>query len=291
MALAVNCQYCAMLVCALLSSFLVSEARPAMSDLIYEPTQVYNSAAGSSEPDPKAEDKSLRVLSYNIRHGAGTDERLDLERTATAIKSLTPDLVGLQEVDSSVKRSGSVNQPKELGRLLGMNAAFGSFMDYDGGQYGLAVLSRFPIKSAHALRLPEGNEPRVALIAEIAMPFGRRIALANVHFDWVEDDRFRFAQASLLAKALARLNTPYVLLGDFNDEPGSRTLKLFQGMAVEAKKPASNRLTFSSVKPEVEIDFIFASPGSKWKVGEGKAIDLPVVSDHRPVLAELVLKR
>lgn len=262
-----------------------------MSDLVFEPAQIFGF---SPQPACQANweaDEKLRVVTYNIRHCAGTDERLDLERTAQAIRRLQPDLVGLQEVDCLVQRSGRVNQAQVLGSRLEMNSAFGSFMDYEGGQYGLAVLSRFPIKSAKALRLPEGHEPRVALFADAELPSGRTVTLVNLHFDWVDDDAFRFTQASHLAKALASLTTPYVLLGDFNDQPGSRTLNLFKSLTLEAEKPESNRLTFSSVKPEVEIDFIFAAPAEKWEVGEGQVKDLPIVSDHRPVLAQLTLKR
>ena len=280
-----------MLASALLLSTVLSQSNSAMKDLVFEPAPIFSIAPAAASQKQTTGDERFRVLSYNIRHCAGTDDRLDLARTAKAIGDLRPDFVGLQEVDQSAKRSGGVNQPQALGRSLSMNAAFGSFMDYDGGQYGLAVMSRFPIKSARAIRLPDGNEPRVALLAEALLPSGRVVTVVNVHFDWVDDDGFRFAQASRLASALGQLTTPYILLGDFNDQPGSRTIKLFQRMAVEAKKPASNRLTFSSITPEVEIDFIFAAPSNAWKVGAAKVIDLPQVSDHRPVLAELVLKR
>lgn len=280
-----------MLASALLAARLLPLEAPAMSDLVFEPAAIFSSSQETTHPDsPKGEDK-LRVLTYNIRHCAGTDDRLDLERTAKAIGDLKPDFVALQEVDLSVRRSEGVNQPQELGRRLGMHSAFGSFMDYDGGQYGLALLSRFRIKSARALRLPNGHEPRVALFADVVLPSGRTVTLVNLHFDWVSDDGYRFAQASLLATALGSLASPWILMGDFNDQPGSRTIKLFQNMAVEAKKPSSNRFTFSSIKPESEIDFIFAAPAKEWTVGEGRVIDLPVVSDHRPVLSELVLRR
>ncbi|MBN1443777.1 MAG: endonuclease/exonuclease/phosphatase family protein, partial [Planctomycetes bacterium] len=93
------------------------------------------------EPVPVA----YRVVSYNIRHGRGMDGEVDLERTAAVLRRLEPDIVGLQEVDDRVERSGRVNQPEELGRLLDMHPAFGSFFAHQGGQYGMAVLSRHPI--------------------------------------------------------------------------------------------------------------------------------------------------
>jgi len=237
-----------------------------------------------------ADDVQIRVLSYNIRHGAGMDERVDIGRSAALIKKLNPDLVGLQEVDNNVERSGSIDQAAEIGRLAGLSPAFGSFMDYQGGQYGMGALSRFPIVATESIRLPEGNEPRVALMVHVKLGSGETMALVNVHFDWVADDGFRFKQASFLAERLKQLKMPYVLLGDFNDEPGSRTIKLFQGMAREVVKPVGDRFTFSSVKPAKEIDFVFVAPPERWGVRSMKVLDEPVVSDHRPVLAEVVLK-
>lgn len=230
---------------------------------------------------------ALRVVSYNIRHGRGTDDVLDLERTAAALRALEPDLVGLQEVDRGAERSGGVDQAVELGRSLGMTPLFGAFMPYQGGEYGMGILSRHPVVRSWSIPLPEGNEPRVALAAEIVGPGGETVVAVNVHFDWVDDDGFRFAQASALAAVLDTLTHPWVLLGDFNDEPGSRTLELFQARALEADKPAGGDFTFSSDDPRKEIDFIFAAPAGGWRVREARVVEERPTSDHLPVLAVL----
>ncbi|MFT7619454.1 MAG: endonuclease/exonuclease/phosphatase family metal-dependent hydrolase [Planctomycetota bacterium] len=233
--------------------------------------------------------KSMRVVSYNIKHGAGNDGRLDLGRTAALIKNLHADIVGLQEVDRGCKRSNGVDQPFFLAEKTQMHAAFGSFMDYDGGQYGLAILSRHPIESSHEIRLPNGNEPRVALACRIKILDGTIVTAVNLHFDWVQDDKFRFAQAEVLNEYLGSLKTPFVLLGDFNDSRGSKTLELLSANKLDAEKPAADYLTFSSVKPEKEIDFIFASPRSEWELRWCKVLNGRVTSDHRPVIAVLDL--
>lgn len=88
-------------------------------------------AACATAPAPAP---ALRVVSYNIRHGAGMDGRVDLARTAAVLRALSPDLVALQEVDERVKRSGGVDQAQQLGEALGMQARFTSFMDYQGGR-------------------------------------------------------------------------------------------------------------------------------------------------------------
>ena len=254
------------------SSAPTADARPAGS----------GSGAGAELP--------YRVVSYNIRHGRGMDGEIDLQRIAGVLDRLEPDLIGLQEVDSRATRSGEVDQAAELGRLLEMHAAFGAFMPFQGGEYGMAILSRHPLRSVNPVRLPGGNEPRIALAVEVMLPGGETIMAVNVHFDWVRDDGFRFAQASALAEWLRELEMPYVLLGDFNDQPGSRTLDLFHALAGEAAKPTEERFTFPSVEPDREIDFIFAAPRTRWRIGEARVIDEQVASDHRPVVAELVLR-
>ena len=233
----------------------------------------------------EAAEQTLRIVSYNIRHGEGSDSKLDLERTAEVIKRLAPDIVGLQEVDDRVGRTGNVNQPDRLAQLTSMNAAFGSFMALQGGEYGLAILTKFPIKRSESIRLPRGNEPRVALAVEVQLPNGESLMVINVHFDWVDDDGYRFEQAKVVAEYLKTLKLPYVLLGDFNDVRESRTLALFTDLAKEAKKPDADRFTFSATKPQQEIDFIFMAPRDRWSVDEVRVIDEPVASDHRPVLA------
>ena len=89
-----------------------------------------------------AEKATLRVLSYNIKHGYGMDGKVDLSRSAELIKRLDPDLVALQEIDKSTERTKRVDQTAELGRMTNMHATFGRFFDYQGGEYGMAVLSR-----------------------------------------------------------------------------------------------------------------------------------------------------
>ena len=242
-------------------------------------------------PSPRTEHSALTVVSYNIRHGRGMDDRVDLPRIAAVLRALAPDLVGLQEVDERVRRSGGAPQADSLGALLTMHAAFGSFMPYQGGEYGLAILSRHPIVRALPLRLPDGNEPRVALLAEIAAPGGDTIVAVNVHFDWVANDTLRYAQALALTHVLDTLSRPYVLLGDFNDQPDSRTLRLFTARATQARKPASDRFTFSSTEPAQEIDFIFAAPAAAWTVGGTRVISEPIASDHRPIVARVTRRR
>lgn len=240
-------------------------------------------------PRPPAEGVAtlppLRIVSYNIRHGRGMDDQVNLARTADVLRRLDADLIGLQEVDDRARRSGGVPQADSLGAALGMYATFGAFMPYQGGRYGLALLSRFPISRETVIRLPDGNEPRVALAAEIVIPpFADTIVAIVVHFDWVEDDRFRYAQAQVVAAALDTIRHPVILLGDFNDDPASRTLALFRARAQELAKPAENHFTFSSTRPDQEIDYLFLRGSTRWTPLGTEVITEPLASDHRPLV-------
>src|ERR1700731_1570832 len=95
--------------------------------------------------DDQTVPRTLRVLTSNIHHGEGTDGRFDLSRLARVMKSVQPDVIALQEVDQGTERSGGVDQLAELERLTNMHAEFGKAMDYSGGGYGVAVLSRWPL--------------------------------------------------------------------------------------------------------------------------------------------------
>lgn len=238
---------------------------------------------GGSGPEPV----TWRVTTYNIHHAAGMDEKVDVARVAAVLERTDADVIALQEVDERVERSGRVDQAAQLAERLGMQHAFGSFMNYQGGRYGVAVLSKHPILRTEVIRLPEGNEPRVALAVTIERS-NREVTVVSLHFDWVEDDRFRYAQATELTRWLDRFDGPWILAGDFNDEPGSPTLRLFTERALEAAKPERDRFTFSSTEPEKEIDFIFAAPRDEWRVREARVIDERMASDHRPVTAVLV---
>lgn len=234
-------------------------------------------------------DTSLRVATWNIRHGRGMDGAVDLERTAAVLRELDADIVGLQEVDRSVRRSGGVDQAALLGERLDLHAAFGAFMAYDGGDYGMAILSRFPIVGVEEIELPRGNEPRIALAATLAVADGIEIVVVNVHFDWVEDDAFRYAQAQALAAWLDREARPCLVVGDFNDGPESRTLRLFRDRAIESAK-SGDGATFPADAPTVEIDYLVALPPERWRASPATVVPERDASDHRPVVAAWILR-
>tara|TARA_R110002126_G_scaffold12416_9_gene54014 strand:+ start:4197 stop:5024 length:828 start_codon:yes stop_codon:yes gene_type:complete len=234
--------------------------------------------ACASSPDDSLE---LTVLSYNIKRGYGNDGVTDLTRAAELIRRLDPDLVALQEIDNGCTRSGGIDQMAELEKLTGMHAAFGAFMPYQGGEYGMGLLSRYPILESTNHVLPEGAEPRTALDARVQLPCGDQLLLCGVHFYASEAERL--AQAQALADVYAGCSLPMIVAGDFNSEPGSVVLDVIENHWTNADK-GEDRFTFSSTAPTSEIDFILYRPADRFEVVSIDVLDEPLISDHRPVL-------
>ena len=242
-------------------------------------------ATGVNAPVP-----TLRVLAYNVKHGRGMDGVVDLSRAAALIRSLEPDLVALQEIDCRCTRSGGVDQAQWLGEKTGMHAVFGRFMDYQGGEYGMAILSRWPILRAENHELPPGAEPRSALEVEVTVPSAASarspvtLRFVGIHLYRTEDERM--AQARRLLELFADSDAPVLLCGDFNSEPGSPVLDELATVWT-AVDTGEDRFTFPSVDPNREIDFLLLRDRDGFQVELANVLDEPLVSDHRPLLTVL----
>src|SRR5690554_1008072 len=97
------------------------------------------SAAAQNFPQ---RENTHRLMCYNIHHGEGMDERMDIERISNLILKINPEVVGLQEIDSVVNRSGNIDIMKLFAEQTGMYATFGFSIYHDGGKYGNGMLTR-----------------------------------------------------------------------------------------------------------------------------------------------------
>jgi endonuclease/exonuclease/phosphatase family metal-dependent hydrolase len=231
----------------------------------------------------------LRVLSYNIHHGEGIDRKLDLARIARVIRSAEADIVSLQEVDRKVARTGGVDQPAELAQLTEMHVAFGGNIALQGGEYGNAVLSRWPIRRFENHKLPcfDNGEQRGVLELEIDLPGNSSpLLLFATHFDHRPKDTERLASVKALAAIVAKhADRPAVLAGDLNDLPESPVVA-----ELDKQWTRSNRTLRATVpvgNPILQIDYVLFRPGDRWTVIETRVLDEAVASDHRPILAVL----
>jgi endonuclease/exonuclease/phosphatase family metal-dependent hydrolase len=167
---------------------------------------------------------------------------------------------------------------------------FGKAMDYDGGGYGEAVLSRYPIIETKNNLLPHTPkaEPRAALEVHIELPVGVKIAFIGTHLDHQRNQSNRMMQAERIMELYENYDLPMIMVGDLNAVPGSDPINLLlqQWSDVARDNPQP---TFPSVKPARKIDYIMYKPKNRWKAVEVKVIDERVASDHCPVFAVLEL--
>ena len=225
----------------------------------------------------------LRIMSWNLHHGAGVDGKVDLERIAAVIRREEPDVVLLQEVDKHCARSGNTDQAAELGRLLEMHHAFGKALDLGDGEYGQAILSRHPLGDPEVHRLPGGGEPRIVFSCRVDAP-GGSLTAATLHLDHQDDGR-PFAQAQVASAELLKTNGPVVLGGDFNAGPESRTLRVFAQAPWNPVPKAGPAATHPAENPATEIDHIILRGLAPAKAVV--VIDESAASDHRPLLVEI----
>ena len=230
---------------------------------------------------------TLRMLTYNIQHGAGTDDVVDLDRQAAVIASADVEVVGLQEVDSCVKRSGYIPEAAVLAEKLGMYSTFGGAIPLTGGKYGVAILSKEPPLTVHHMPLP-GTEKRTLLVCEF-----QEYVFATTHLDLDEEQRLA-SLPIILEEAASWGDKPFFICGDWNDEPTSTLIKTMKKegfiMLNYPTTITSSYYTFPAANPKKIIDYIACYGRVVSSVRSRKVLNEPQASDHRPVLVEVKLK-
>ncbi|WP_289055688.1 endonuclease/exonuclease/phosphatase family protein [Carboxylicivirga marina] len=235
---------------------------------------------------------NIKVMSYNIKHGYGMDNVLDLNRAAEIIKVQAPDLCGLQEIDNYCRRSDSVAQTEYIAQFLNMTGTFVKFMDFQGGEYGMATLSSRPLVSTKILTLPDGlDEPRSAIVQEVQIAEACTLLFVNVHFDYVDGNEgvaSRLNQAKALMEYINSIDKAAIITGDFNCEPRSSTMQYFYDQGFEFVHKGEDNLSYQG-DTKLEIDHVIYRHTSKVEIRAKsiRLLDEPIVSDHRPLIAEL----
>lgn len=235
---------------------------------------------------------TLRVLTYNIHHGEGRDGRLDLGRIADVIRAAEPDLVCLQEVDVGTRRTERMDQVARLSRLTGLRAAFGANLDYQGGKYGNAVLSRLGPIHVRNHRLPKRSAGEDRGLLELHFRYGgERIALFATHFDHRGAPDERIASAHFANALAVRADVPAILAGDLNAAPDSRPMAILADEWFDTAAHGGAAPTWPADAPRARIDYVLVRPAARFRVLEHRVLDERVASDHRPVLTVLELVR
>lgn len=224
--------------------------------------------------------RNLRIMSYNIRAGRGLDDVVDIARAAAVIKRANADLVAVEEVDRGTKRSGGVDQVAALAEGTGLTATWCKSIDHDGGEYGIALLSREEPIGVRRVKLPllGANEQRMLLLAEFPT-----CLMGVTHLSLVEEERLASIE---VLRGFISPEKPFFLAGDWNDQPSSDFLrKLRTSFAIVS----GFDFTFPASKPDRCIDYIAVSRRhrARFEHVSHEVVEEPLVSDHRPIVATL----
>ena len=253
--------------------------------------------------------EGVRLVTFNVLHGASTDGVVDLDRFARAIVALDPDVLALQEVDRGQERSQGADLAAVAARAMG--AATTRFVasmigvpgqqwrpaartpDLDAAAYGVALLSRYPLVGWRDLHLPRirplvprvrrnprrvelvHEELRTAVVARLETPEGP-LLVASAHLSFFPG--WNQLQLYALRRALTSARGPAVLMGDLNMTPRP-------ARAVTRFRPLVSALTFPVDRPTFQIDHVLAR-GDVGRVVDARAVQLPM-SDHRALVVEL----
>lgn len=226
----------------------------------------------------------IRLLCYNVHNCVGLDKEFSCERIANIITSAEVEAVALQELDSMSKRH-PVDVLGELAKLTGMHPTFGPSIDYQGGKYGIGILTKQKPISNRRVPLPCRSEPRSLLIVELEDYY-----FCSTHLSLHEEDRI--ASVEIITRELSQLDKPVIIAGDFNAQPDSKPMQLMAENFLVLRKSDGTGYTFPADKPSGEIDFfcIYSGKGATANVTSHIVVDAPIESDHRPILAEMSIE-
>jgi len=252
----------------------------------------------------------MRLASFNILHGrALSDQRVDLDRLAEAIRLLDPDILALQEVDRLQPRSHGADLTAVAAEAMGaVSHRFVAALsgtpdatwmaatedDVPGvASYGIALLSRYPARSWQVLRLPQirrrvpmwlseprkiimvDEEPRAVVIGDLETP-GGPLVVANTHLSFVPG--WGRLQIRRISRDLAAIPNPVLLMGDLNmAHPKPARLTGYRSLAVCP--------TFPAATPTRQLDHILLR-GDLGRVMGSSAPEMPL-SDHRALVVDI----
>lgn len=226
---------------------------------------------------------SLKIMTYNIRNGIGMDRITDYTRTADVISKYQPDIIAIQEVDSITNRSNQKFVLKEIADLMNMFYYFAPAIDFDGGKYGIGVLSRETPIQTYAINLPGREEARAFIVVEFENYY-----LLCTHLSLTPEDQL--VSINIINNVIGNLNKPVFIAGDFNAVPDSPTIdELNKKWTILS--PIGGK-TYPADIPTEPIDYIAIDRISAKKIEtiDSFVAEEPLASDHRPIVVEVVWK-
>jgi endonuclease/exonuclease/phosphatase family metal-dependent hydrolase len=251
----------------------------------------------------------MRLATFNINGRSPGENRVDPDRLANSIRTLAPDILALQEVDLYQPRTRDADlaaivaeamecvDHRFVAALVGTPSArwveAGDGAPIPGPAFGNALFSRYPVRSWEVLRMPGagphltlplpgprraaiiGDEPRVALIADIETPHGV-VRVASTHLSFLPG--CNLVQLRRVTRCVEQGKPPALIMGDLN-LPGRVPA------AIIGYRPLARHRTYPAAHPLVQLDHLLLK-GELGQVRHTAALRL-AVSDHRALLADL----
>jgi endonuclease/exonuclease/phosphatase family metal-dependent hydrolase len=238
--------------------------------------------------------KHLKLLTYNIHSGVGTDRRYDLERIATVLEQERPDIAALQELDCRMFRTSHDDQASRLAEKLVINAFYCATRPIEKGSWGMAVLSPFPLvrRKEYDLSYSPAREPRYCLRVDLEVEPNAIVHVFNCHLGLAARER-AFQRKQMLSDAILlseELHHPVILMGDFNDRPISVVHRNLRRHFRDAYSAVGKRWgpTFKAGPIPLRLDHIYVSSNVRVLDCWVRNDELTrVASDHRPVIASV----
>ena len=223
---------------------------------------IYNPTLYPIEAPVTPEPVKLNIGSYNIAHGSAVN--LKMEKLGEDIKDKKLDIVGVQEVDQFSSRSMNIDTMKELSESSGLEYyAFFKAIDLRGGEYGVGILSKYPILETEKTELYSGTEEQRVLGHAVIDVGGERLNFFVTHLSY-ESKALRDRQFATIAEKTAGLDN-FVVTGDFNTSNFNEYAPIKNMDMVNNSESSIN--TFPSPTPSSSIDNIVFSKNN-WSFGD-----------------------
>ena len=222
----------------------------------------------------------LKLMSYNIRNAKGMDNVRNVQRIVNVINNEAPDVVAVQELDSMTTRSNQTYVLAEVAERTQMHASYAPAISFQGGKYGIGILSKEQPIAIRTFPLPGREEERMLMVAEFKDYF-----FACTHLSLTEEDRL--VSLEIIKNSASTSNKPFFLAGDLNDTPESPFIQSLQKdfqVLTNTKKP-----TYPAPEPRETIDYIAAWKGTTGNFANlsAQVVEEALASDHRPITVTL----
>jgi endonuclease/exonuclease/phosphatase family metal-dependent hydrolase len=225
----------------------------------------------------------IKVLTYNVHSCIDINKKRSLYRIGALVKSVSPDIAGLNEIEKHSFRTYFINQPKKIARLASMDYFFGPTLKLGPfGLFGNGILTSKKISNVQNFPLPGNREPRCCLKVQLDVP-GGPVTVLVTHLGLAGGERLQ--QLAELVRIIESSPGPLILMGDFNCN--YEELGPLLNVVIDTDVKRQPEPTFPSWCAAHRLDYIFTTPHFRCIEHFAIASD---ASDHLPVAAVLELK-